>query len=151
MNKLMDVGSCYLPHSGVKGLSHLRWAAIAAIALGMPPIVLRAFASLRRWLLDINVLMIIAVAGAVPNVLCRRFVCIIGAIHPVNVYGAPRRHKTLSNPSPGCPDMLMREGLTVGATGAIAIGDYTEGAAVVVLFGLAEWLEVRSLGVWLTC
>ena len=30
--------------------------------------------------------------------------------------------------------------------GAIAIGDYTEAAAVVVLFGLAEWLETRAAG-----
>ena len=32
------------------------------------------------------------------------------------------------------------------AAGAIAIGDYTEAAAVVVLFGLAEWLEARATG-----
>lgn len=31
-------------------------------------------------------------------------------------------------------------------TGAIAINDYTEAAAVVCLFGLAEWLEVRATG-----
>lgn len=32
------------------------------------------------------------------------------------------------------------------SAGAIAIGDYTEAAAVVVLFGLAEWLETRATG-----
>lgn len=35
---------------------------------------------------------------------------------------------------------------TCGCAGAIAIGDYTEAAAVVVLFGLAEWLEARAAG-----
>ena len=38
--------------------------AIVSVVIGIPPILLRAFSALRRWLLDINALMTIAVAGA---------------------------------------------------------------------------------------
>ncbi|KAH9306581.1 hypothetical protein KI387_010985, partial [Taxus chinensis] len=56
----------------------------------LPPILLRSLAAIRGLILDINVLMLIAVAGA------------------------------------------------------IALGDYVEGATIVFLFTLAEWLESRS-------
>ncbi|XP_057841250.2 cadmium/zinc-transporting ATPase HMA2 isoform X2 [Cryptomeria japonica] len=68
----------------------LRFVALAAVAVGIPPILLRSFAAIRGFILDINVLMVIAVAGA------------------------------------------------------IALGDYVEGATIVFLFTLAEWLESRS-------
>lgn len=45
-------------------MKNFRWAAIASVALGIPTILLRAIGALRRFLLDINILMIIAVAGA---------------------------------------------------------------------------------------
>jgi Cd2+/Zn2+-exporting ATPase len=69
----------------------LEWAALGAIAVGLYGLLRRAFVSIRNWHLDMNVLMSIAVVGAV------------------------------------------------------AIGEWTEGAAVVFLFALAEWLEDRSL------
>ncbi|CAL8460942.1 g473 [Coccomyxa elongata] len=68
---------------------YLKYIALAAIALGLPSICLKAFGSLRNWVLDINTLMVLAVCGAV------------------------------------------------------AIGDYSEGAAVVVLFSFAGYLEDR--------
>ena len=71
-------------------MQYLKYAAIGAILLCLPPLVPRAFGSLRRKVVDINTLMILAVLGAV------------------------------------------------------AIGDYTEGAAVVVLFALSDWLEMRA-------
>ena len=69
---------------------NLKWVAIAGIVMGWPPILLKAFGSLKVCVLDINMLMTLAVAGA------------------------------------------------------IAIGDYVEGAAVVFLFALSEWLEGRA-------
>lgn len=38
----------------------LQWLAIAAVAVGLPPIVLRSIAAIRRYTLDINILMLIA-------------------------------------------------------------------------------------------
>ncbi|WOK92094.1 inactive cadmium/zinc-transporting ATPase HMA3 isoform X3 [Canna indica] len=43
----------------------LKWLAVAAIAFGLPPVVLRSIAAIRRYTLDINILMLIAVGGAV--------------------------------------------------------------------------------------
>ncbi|XP_024529175.1 putative inactive cadmium/zinc-transporting ATPase HMA3 [Selaginella moellendorffii] len=43
----------------------LKWMAIGAVAVGIPPILMRSIASLRRWILDINILMLIAVGGAI--------------------------------------------------------------------------------------
>ncbi|KAK9829953.1 hypothetical protein WJX72_008845 [[Myrmecia] bisecta] len=70
-------------------LEQLKWVALASVAIGIPPILLKALAALRNKVLDINMLMTLAVIGA------------------------------------------------------IAIGDYTEAAAVVVLFALAEFFEDR--------
>ncbi|KAJ0985173.1 hypothetical protein J5N97_003529 [Dioscorea zingiberensis] len=42
----------------------LRWLAVAAVAVGILPIVLRSIAAIRRFTLDINILMLIAVGGA---------------------------------------------------------------------------------------
>ncbi|GMH38461.1 hypothetical protein BSKO_06345 [Bryopsis sp. KO-2023] len=69
-----------------------KYVAIGAAVVGLPFILLRGWAALRRFVLDINVLMIIAVVGA------------------------------------------------------IVIGEYHEAAAIVFLFGLAEWLEDRCMG-----
>lgn len=63
------------------------YVAIGAIAIGIPPILKRALASLSHYVLDINTLMSLAVVGA------------------------------------------------------MAIGDFSEGAAVVFLFRLSEWME----------
>ncbi|CAI5469239.1 unnamed protein product [Closterium sp. Yama58-4] len=71
-------------------LPPLQFVALASIAAGLPPILLSSLAALRRFILDINTLMVIAVAGA------------------------------------------------------IAIGEYVEGASVVFLFSLAHFLEARS-------
>jgi len=38
----------------------LRWLAIAAAAVGLPPIILRSMAAIRSYTLDINILMLIA-------------------------------------------------------------------------------------------
>ncbi|XP_038983773.1 cadmium/zinc-transporting ATPase HMA2 isoform X2 [Phoenix dactylifera] len=43
----------------------LQWFALAAAAVGAPPIIFRSIAALRRFTLDINILMLIAVCGAV--------------------------------------------------------------------------------------
>lgn len=45
--------------------SPLRWVGLGAVAVGIPPILMRSFIALQRCLLDINVLMLIAVAGAI--------------------------------------------------------------------------------------
>ncbi|TVU02037.1 hypothetical protein EJB05_52501, partial [Eragrostis curvula] len=45
-------------------LPPLRWLALAAACAGAPPMLLRGFAAARRLSLDINVLMLVAVAGA---------------------------------------------------------------------------------------
>ncbi|XP_074575443.1 putative inactive cadmium/zinc-transporting ATPase HMA3 isoform X2 [Curcuma longa] len=43
----------------------LRWFAIAAVSVGIVPIILRGVAAVRRLTLDINILLLIAVAGAI--------------------------------------------------------------------------------------
>ncbi|XP_008798128.1 putative inactive cadmium/zinc-transporting ATPase HMA3 [Phoenix dactylifera] len=43
----------------------LQWFALAAVVVGMPPIIFRSIAAVRRYTLDINILMLIAVGGAV--------------------------------------------------------------------------------------
>ncbi|XP_006656442.1 cadmium/zinc-transporting ATPase HMA2 [Oryza brachyantha] len=43
----------------------LKWFALGAAAAGLPPILLRSFAAIRRLTLDVNILMLIAVAGAI--------------------------------------------------------------------------------------
>ena len=40
--------------------SPLKWVGLGAVAIGAPPVIIRALVSLRRCILDINVLMIIA-------------------------------------------------------------------------------------------
>jgi hypothetical protein len=49
---------------GVNHLQHTKWIALAAVALKLPHIMLKAAAALRHCTLDINTLMTIAVAGA---------------------------------------------------------------------------------------
>jgi Cd2+/Zn2+-exporting ATPase len=43
----------------------LRWFALGAVAAGLPPIVLRSIAAAWRLTLDVNILMLIAVSGAI--------------------------------------------------------------------------------------
>ncbi|KAM0842911.1 hypothetical protein ACQ4PT_058079 [Festuca glaucescens] len=43
----------------------LKWFALAGCAAGLPPIILRSVAAARRLTLDVNILMLIAVAGAI--------------------------------------------------------------------------------------
>ena len=44
-------------------LEPAEWLALCAVAFGIPGVFLRAIVSIRNWMLDINVLMVIAVAG----------------------------------------------------------------------------------------
>ncbi|HND30463.1 MAG TPA: cation-transporting P-type ATPase, partial [Myxococcota bacterium] len=67
------------------------FAALGAIALGLPPVARKGLTALRRGILDINFLMTVAVVGA------------------------------------------------------LAIGEWSEGGAVVFLFAVAEWLEDRAM------
>jgi cation transport ATPase len=46
------------------GCEHFKWAAIAAIVFGWPPILRKAWVAVRHLSIDINVLMTIAVVGA---------------------------------------------------------------------------------------
>jgi Cd2+/Zn2+-exporting ATPase len=46
-------------------LQHLRWVALGAVAVGIPPILVKAWAAVRSATLNINALMVIAVAGAI--------------------------------------------------------------------------------------
>lgn len=50
-------------HPGVNHLQHTKWIALAAVALKLPHIMLKAASALKHWTLDINTLMTIAVAG----------------------------------------------------------------------------------------
>ncbi|PKA56596.1 Cadmium/zinc-transporting ATPase HMA2 [Apostasia shenzhenica] len=43
----------------------LKWLALAAVVVGLPQIIMRSIAAIRRCTLDINILMLIAVGGAV--------------------------------------------------------------------------------------
>lgn len=43
----------------------MHWVALGAVAVGVPPIVVKAIAALRKFFLDINILMLIAVSGAI--------------------------------------------------------------------------------------
>ena len=70
----------------------LRYVALVAVAVGLPPIARKAFGSLRNRVVDINTLMCLSVSGA------------------------------------------------------CALGYFGEGAAVVALFGVSEWLEARAMG-----
>ena len=70
----------------------LKYAAVVAVAVGLPSIAMKAFGSLRNRVIDINTLMSLSVVGA------------------------------------------------------CALGYYGEGAAVVALFGVSEWLEARAMG-----
>lgn len=67
------------------------WAALGAVAAGLPPIAKKGFTALRQRVLDINFLMTVAVLGA------------------------------------------------------LGIGEWSEAAAVVFLFAVAEWLEDRAM------
>ena len=70
----------------------LRYVALVAVAVGLPPIACKAFGSLRNRVVDINTLICLSVSGA------------------------------------------------------CALGYFGEGAAVVALFGVSEWLEARAMG-----
>ncbi len=88
---LLAAVALFLVSLGTLWLPPLRYAALGAVALGLPPILGRAWVSLKNRLLDMNVLMVLA--------------CI----------------------------------------GAVLIGEWLEGAAVVVLFAVAEHLERSSM------
>lgn len=85
---LLLVSTMSIFHADVK---EAKYVAIVAAVVGMPRIALRGIAALRRFILDINVLMMIAVGGA------------------------------------------------------IVLNEYHEAAAIVFLFGFAEWLEDRCM------
>ena len=50
--------------AGHAWLKNFQWVAIAAVAVGIPLILLKGLVSLRHLVLDINILMTVAVAGA---------------------------------------------------------------------------------------
>ncbi|KAL0344926.1 UNVERIFIED_CONTAM: Cadmium/zinc-transporting ATPase HMA2 [Sesamum radiatum] len=45
--------------------SPMRWLAVGAVAVGIPPVVLKAVAAVRNFRLDINILVLITVAGSI--------------------------------------------------------------------------------------
>ena len=99
----------------------LKWLAVGAIAIGIPPILVKCFVSLRRCILDINILMIIAgkqCFSYVSKILHLKYLII---------------EDSYSN------DFSMNP-----VIGAVALGDYLEAGAIVFLFTFAEWLESRS-------
>jgi len=53
-----------LLHSAGGALDQLKWVALGAVVIGLPPILHRAFRSLRIGVIDINTLMTLAVVGA---------------------------------------------------------------------------------------
>jgi len=87
---LWIVSLLHYAHGSWEVFEHFKYIALGSIALGLPPILLKAYGSATRYVLDINCLMSLAVCGA------------------------------------------------------IGIGDYAEGAAVVFLFAISEYLETRS-------
>ncbi len=89
--RLIAAVALFLLSLGTPWWAPLRFAALGAAVLGLPPILARAWVSLRNRLLDMNTLMVLACVGAV------------------------------------------------------LIGEWIEGAAVVVLFAVAEHLERRSM------
>jgi len=50
-------------HTGHAWLEQFKWVALGAVAVGIPRILLKGLASLRHFVLDINMLMTIAIAG----------------------------------------------------------------------------------------
>jgi hypothetical protein len=85
------------PSSGHPGLEHLKWLAVAAAAIGLPVVLLRAVAGLRRGLLDINILMTVAVAGT--SMLRRLYRCNTG----IQVSKLP-----FCEPALPCPEVMQR-------------------------------------------
>ena len=53
--------------AGHAWLKHFQWVAVAAVGVGIPIILLKGVVSLRHLVLDINILMTVAVAGALSN------------------------------------------------------------------------------------
>ena len=51
-------------HAGQEWLDNFKWVALGAVAVGGPRIALKGLAALRHLTMDINILMTIAVAGA---------------------------------------------------------------------------------------
>ncbi|XP_072973155.1 putative inactive cadmium/zinc-transporting ATPase HMA3 [Typha angustifolia] len=62
---ILACGSLLLVSSFKYFFHPLQWLALAAVVVGVPPILWRSIAALRRWTLDINTLLLIAVAGAI--------------------------------------------------------------------------------------
>jgi cation transport ATPase len=127
--------------SGVDHLQHTKWIALAAVALKLPHIMLKAASALKHCTLDINTLMTIAVAGG-PCLLTHNllFLMLHKALHPCAMLRpqpspCPALQKLGSHH--GCVQMLRQAWFA----GAIAIGQYTEAGVVVVLFCVAEHLE----------
>lgn len=57
--------------------SPMQWVALGAVAIGIPPLIVKAIAALRKLVLDINILMLIAGrSGSHLAVLLGRFVCV---------------------------------------------------------------------------
>ena len=99
----------------------LKWLAVGATAIGIPPILVKCFVSLRRYIIDINILMIIAgkqCFSYVSKILHLKYLII--------------------------EDSYSNDFWMTPVIGAIALGDYLEAGAIVFLFTLADWLESRS-------
>lgn len=63
------LGLSLLSQADTQALRPLRWLALLAVAVGIPPILFKAWTALRACHMDINVLMTLAVAGGLGMVL----------------------------------------------------------------------------------
>eukprot|EP00897_Mesotaenium_endlicherianum_P004042 jgi/Mesen1/3666/ME000202S02759 len=110
----------------------LKYVSLAAISVGGPPMAIRALRSLRRFVVDIHTLMLVADA-------CEYLQAPAGAV---------------KTPVSTCAFFTSSEASWMLGTcaasqsprlaGAVGLGDYVEAATVVFLFLLAKWLESRS-------
>lgn len=121
---------------GVRHLEHTKWIALAAVAVKLPHIMLKAVAALRCWVLDMNTLMTIAVAGAARTPHC----CTICSHR---VFDGQHCGATVTTAATAGRSKAPLQLFNVFdcCAGAIAIGQYTEAGVVVVLFCVAEHLE----------
>ena len=112
----------YSARHGPSWLDHFKWLAVASVAVGIPRIVSKALISLRHMVSCVLWSIVLPFSFGCPVLLATMAVfhkaaCLHFQVLDINAL------------------MLL------AVAGALAVGDYTEGAAVVVLFAVAAWLE----------